>query len=818
MGQETTTNSAEAIRYPLLPLRDMVIFPGSVTSIFVGREKSMEATRRAMDSDRRILLATQRNAEITIPGLSDLYETAVAGEILQLLKMPDNTYKVLIEGLSRVKLVDVDSSDETCPYAVAVFARSAEPEGEKEQHLYEKSVIKLIDAFERLNEQQTFLSVEAWRELRAKNQPERLIFAVAESLRIPFVELQDILGTDSLWERAEKVKAAMENQLELSRLEGQIHDKVRAQLDKMQRQYYLQEQIKAIRDEMGETEPDEFETLRKRAKAKTWPDDIRQKAESEIRKLEKMPPMSAESGVIRNYLDWLLDLPFSEATTDNADIAQAEKILEESHYGLEKIKDRILEFIAVRQLSPEPRGPILCLSGPPGVGKTSLARSLADSLGRKFVRIALGGVRDEAEIRGHRRTYIGSMPGRIIAALKKAKVNNPVILLDEIDKISSDFRGNPAAALLEVLDPEQNKEFTDHYLDLPFDLSKALFVATANVTHSIPEPLLDRLEIIQLSGYTEMEKIQIANKYLIPRQIDENGIKGVELEYTNKSLAYIIRHYTKEAGVRQFERELAQIGRKIAREVVEKKNDTATFALDKQKIIQYLGPAKYLYTRKESENPVGKVSGLAWTSAGGDILNIEVAFAHGKGNLSLTGNLGDVMKESASTALGFVRSQAHFLGLSPDFFEKNDIFIHVPEGAIPKDGPSAGITLVTAIISALTQRGVLSHIAMTGEVTLRGNVLPIGGLKEKVLAAFRGGITHVICPKDNQKDFEEIPASIRQQMQFSFVSHVREVIVLALVQGSSIFQEKSGLAFYATHLTGAAAAPIATGPTTTQPM
>ena len=568
MGQETKLNSAEAMRYPLLPLRDMVIFPGSVTSIFVGREKSMEATRRAMDADRRILLATQRNAEITIPGLSDLYETAVAGEILQLLKMPDNTYKVLIEGLTRVRLIDVDSSDETCPYGSAVFAESGEPEGEKEQHLYEKSVVKLIDAFERLNEQQTFLSAEAWRELRAKNQQERLIFAVAESLRIPFVELQDILGTDSLWERAEKVKAAMENQLELSRLEGQIHDKVRAQLDKMQRQYYLQEQIKAIRDEMGETEPDEFETLRKRAKAKTWPDDIRQKAESEIRKLEKMPPMSAESGVIRNYLDWLLDLPFSESTTDNAEIAQAEKILEESHYGLEKIKDRILEFIAVRQLSSEPRGPILCLSGPPGVGKTSLARSLADSLGRKFVRIALGGVRDEAEIRGHRRTYIGSMPGRIIAALKKAKVNNPVILLDEIDKISSDFRGNPAAALLEVLDPEQNKEFTDHYLDIPFDLSKALFVATANVTHSIPEPLLDRLEIIQLSGYTEMEKIQIANKYLIPRQIEENGIKGVELEYTNKSLAYIIRHYTKEAGVRQFERELAQIGRKIAREVV----------------------------------------------------------------------------------------------------------------------------------------------------------------------------------------------------------------------------------------------------------
>lgn len=806
-----------AVRFPLLPLRDMVIYPGSVTSIFVGREKSMEATRRAMDADRRVILATQRNAEITIPALSDLYETGVQGEILQLLKMPDNTYKILIEGLHRVKLVDIDTSDEKCPIAIAVGAESTGPTGEKESHLYQKSLTKLVDAFERLNEQQAFVSAEAWRELRGKNDPERLMHAVAESLRIPFVEQQDILGTDALWERAEKVKAAMENQLELSRLEGQIHDKVRAQLDKMQRQYYLQEQIKAIREEMGEADIDEFEALRKRAKEKSWPDEIRLRCESEIRKLEKMPPMSAESGVIRNYLDWLLDLPFSESTSDGADIRKAEKILEQSHHGLEKIKDRILEYIAVRQLSPDMRGPILCLAGPPGVGKTSLARSLAESLGRKFVRIALGGVRDEAEIRGHRRTYIGSMPGRIIAALKKVKVRNPVILLDEIDKISSDFRGNPAAALLEVLDPEQNREFNDHYLDLPFDLSQAIFVATANVTHSIPEPLLDRLEIIQLSGYTEMEKIQIANKYLIPRQLKENGLEGVQLQYTNKSLAYIIRHYTKEAGVRQFERELAQIARKIAREIVENAEAGRSFALDKQAITAYLGPAKFLYTRKENENPVGKVSGLAWTSAGGDILNIEVAFAHGKGSLTLTGNLGDVMKESASTALGFVRSQAHYLGLSTDFFEKNDIFIHVPEGAIPKDGPSAGITLVTAIVSAVTQRGVLGDFAMTGEVTLRGHVLPIGGLKEKVLAAFRGGITHVICPKENQKDFEEIPPSIRQQMQFHFISHVREAVALALVQGQTIFQERAGFAFHATHLTGS----ITTGnaqPVTTQPM
>lgn len=807
----------KAVRFPLLPLRDMVIFPGSVTSIFVGREKSMEATRRAMDADRKIILATQRNAEIIMPGLSDLYEVGVLGEILQLLKMPDNTYKILIEGLRRVRLVELDSSDEKCQFAIGIFAESVGPAGEKEAHLYRKSLAKLVDAFEQLNEQQTFLSAEAWRELRVKNDPERLMHAIAESLRIPFFEQQDILATDSLWERAEKVRAAMENQLELNRLEGQIHEKVRAQLDKMQRQYYLQEQIKAIREEMGETEPDEFETLRKRAREKVWPDEIRQRCEAEIRKLEKMPPMSAESGVIRNYLDWLLDLPFSETTNDETDIRKAEKILEESHYGLEKIKDRILDYIAVRKLSPEMRGPILCLVGPPGVGKTSLARALADSLGRKFARIALGGVRDEAEIRGHRRTYIGSMPGRIIAALKKVKVRNPVILLDEIDKISSDFRGNPAAALLEVLDPEQNREFNDHYLDLPFDLSQVIFVATANVTHSIPEPLLDRLEIIQLSGYTEMEKIQIANKYLIPRQLKENGLDGIELHYTNKSLAYIIRHYTKEAGVRQLERELAQIARKIARQIVEKPDSSRSFALDKPTITAFLGSVKYLYTRKESENTVGKVSGLAWTSAGGEILNIEVALAHGKGNLTLTGNLGDVMKESASTALGCVRSQAHYLGLTPDFFEKNDIFIHVPEGAIPKDGPSAGIALVTAIISAVTQRGVFSDFAMTGEVTLRGHVLPVGGLKEKVLAAFRGGITHVICPKDNQKDFEEIPQSIRQQMQFHFISHIREAVALSLVQGQTIFQERPGFAFHATHLTGSIGAGN-TAPTTKQQM
>lgn len=800
----------ETLRLPLLPLRNLVIFPGSVVSIFVGREKSMEATRRAMDADRRLALIAQRNAETLVPTQKDLYEIGVVAEILQLLKMPDGTYKILVEGLDRIRLLSLDESDENCTSALAVLLPTLMPQNDKEQHLCQRAIEKLGEAFERLNEQHPLMPVETWRDLRSRNEPEKIVHAIAACLRIPFFELQDILATDNFWERTEKVKAAMESQLELSRLEGQIHDKVRAQIDKMQRQYYLQEQMKAIREEMGETDPDEFETLRQRAREKNWPEEIRQRCEAEIRKLEKMPPMSAESGVIRNYLDWLLELPFSECTEDTTDLRQAEQILEKSHYGLEKIKNRILEFIAVRRLAPDSRGPILCLVGPPGVGKTSLARALAECLGRKFVRIALGGVRDEAEIRGHRRTYIGSMPGRIIAALKKAKVRNPVILLDEIDKISSDFRGNPAAALLEVLDPEQNREFSDHYLEVPFDLSQVIFVATANVTHSIPEPLLDRLEILELSGYTEMEKIQIAHRHLLPRLIRENGLSNANVECSSRALAYIIRHYTREAGVRQLERELAQILRKFARSIVENPEQPRHFVFDKTTIARALGPAKYLHTRKETENPIGKVSGLAWTPAGGEILNIEVAFAHGKGKLTLTGNLGDVMKESANTALGYVRSQAHYLGLSADFFEKNDIFIHVPEGAIPKDGPSAGIGIVVAIISALTQHGVLSQFAMTGEVTLRGHVLAVGGLKEKVLAAFRGGITHVICPKDNQKDLAEIPQPVRQQVQFHFVSHVREAVALALEQGNTIFQERPGFAFHAAHLTG--------GPAPTQPM
>ncbi len=531
------------------------------------------------------------------------------------------------------------------------------------------------------------------------------------------------------------------------------------------------------------------------------PDEARVKAEQELSKLEKMPHLSAESTVVRNYLDWILDLPWADRTDDNRDIHRAEQILEESHHSLEKVKDRMLEFIAVRQLSSSSRGPILCLVGPPGVGKTSLARSLADSLGRKFARIALGGTRDEAEIRGHRRTYIGSMPGRLIATLKKVKVNNPVILLDEIDKLSSDYRGNPAAALLEVLDAEQNKEFTDHYLEIPFDLSQVLFVATANVTHTIPAPLLDRLELIQLSGYTEQEKLQIVSKYIIPRQIKESGIEDIKLKYSMKSLAYVIRHYTKEAGVRQAEREIAKLSRKVAREFLDLDKKQSSFALDKKTIHRYLGPPQFKYGKKEKEAVIGKCNGLAWTSTGGDILSVEAALAHGGGKITLTGNLGDVMKESANTALGYVRSQGPFLGLPDDFFEKTDIFVHVPEGAIPKDGPSAGITIATTLISAIIQAPIRNDIAMTGEITLRGMSLPIGGLKEKALAAFRGGVTDLICPAENEKDLEDIPVSVREKLTFHFVENMRQVIEVALVDGQNVFEEKPGAyPFSAAHL------------------
>jgi len=800
-------------KYPLLALRDTVIFPRNVSSLFVGREKSMEATRLAMETDRFMVLSAQKNIETVLPKLDDIFAVGVLCEILQLLKMPDGTLKILVEGIQRVKISDYNDRDSFIEVEVTKLESDISEKQSNESVLVKKNLINLREGFEKLSQTAGNLSESFLDEIWEKDSTEQIIDSLAHNLQISFEQKQDILETLSLVERTEKVRIALNGQLELANLESSIHDKVRKQMDKMQRHYYLNEQIKVIRQELGDGDYDEFESYKKKINEAGLKEEAKAKAEQELKKLEKMPPMSAESTVVRNYLDWILDLPWNETTVDNSDILRAQEILDKTHYGLEKVKDRIMEFVAVRQLNAQTRGPILCLLGPPGVGKTSLAKSMAECLGRKFARISLGGVRDEAEIRGHRRTYIGALPGRIISTLKRVKVKNPVILLDELDKISSDYRGNPAAALLEVLDPEQNKEFIDHYLELPFDLSQVLFLATANVIHSIPEALLDRLEPIKLSGYTEHEKIMIAQKFLLPEIFNNNGIKKTSVKYSDKSLAYIIRHYTKEAGVRHLERQLDKIGRKIAREFYahiqnvenskEEKDKTTSYLLDKKTIIKFLGPSVYSYGKKEKDAAVGKCNGLAWTPAGGDILSIEAALAHGKGNITITGNLGDVMKESTQAALGYVRTQSHLIGLPDDFFDKTDIFIHIPEGAIPKDGPSAGIGLAACILSAVTQNAIKNTVALTGEITLRGMVLPIGGLKEKSLAAFRGGITDIICPAENEKDLEDIPESIRKKLSFHFVSDMKEVISIAFTASESIFKDKPGkYSFYANHLSG----------------
>lgn len=797
-------NQLENTVYPLLPLRDMVVFPQNVSSLLVGREKSMEATRKAMENSRKIVLAAQKKTEVSEPSGEDLFETGVLCEILQLLKMPDGTFKILIEGISRVRILSYTDQEDFLEANVTIVEAQVPDKDTLEFQLVNRILNEIIEKFDQYVKSHGTLSTDLSRELLQKKDPVAILDSVAHILTISFQQKQDILETESLADRAEKVNVSLDHQVELSDLEDSIHSRVRRQMDKMQKQYYLNEQMKVIREELGENEYDEFEQYKSAFSNEAIPQEVKEKAEQELRKLEKMPPLSAESSILRNYLDWIRDLPWGVKTKDNKDIKRASEVLEESHHGLDEVKDRILEFIAVRQLSPESKGPILCLVGPPGVGKTSLAKTLAECLDRKFARISLGGVRDEAEIRGHRRTYIGALPGRIISTIKKLKVQNPVILLDEIDKLSSDYRGNPAAALLEVLDPEQNKDFVDHYLELPFDLSQILFIATSNVIHSIPEPLLDRLETINLAGYTEHEKVSIVRKYLLKRQAIDNGVSKLPITFSVKSIVYIIRRYTKEAGVRQLERVLAKIYRKVALDHLTNPaegEEVKRYDIDIEKVHELLGPPEYNYGKKENDDTVGKCVGLAWTSTGGDTLNIEVALAHGKGKLNLTGNLGDVMKESASAALGYIRSQSHLIGLPDDFFDKTDIYLHIPEGAIPKDGPSAGITIATCLISALTQSPIKNTIAMTGEITLRGKVLPIGGLKEKSLAAYRAGITDIICPEENAKDLEKIPDSVKKRLNFHFVGDMREVIKHALVDAGQVFQERPGTySFYAGHL------------------
>ena len=777
--------------YPLLPLRDMVVFPRTEASLFVGRAKSIKAIQAAMASDRKIVLITQKNVDVTHPKETDLFKVGVLCEILQLLKMPDDTYKVFLEGLKRVRLLSFSDSEKDKMFRVNVRSWSTiwPPENDKIQaQRFRKSETMLKKTFLDYNVLSETISSSAWADINSKKDPEALIDFIAHFLNVPFKIKQKVLVCKDIIERADVVTAAVETQIELDKLNQGLHKKVRKQMDKMQRNFYLNEQMKLIREEMGE-EDDEIESYSRKAKEKKLPKEIMEHFKQELHRMEKMPPMSAESTVVRNYLDWVLKLPWTEVSQDSTDLKAAEKKLEESHFSMERTKERIIEYIAVKQISESKKGPILCFLGPPGVGKTSLARSFADCLDRKFIRISLGGVRDEAEIRGHRRTYIGAMPGRIISALSRVGTKNPVILLDEIDKVSSDYRGNPAAALLEVLDPEQNSEFNDHYLEIPFDLSQVLFIATANASHTIPEVLLDRLEILEVSGYTEQEKINIASMHLIKNQFYENGLQSKNIKYDDAALSYIIRHYTKEAGVRQLNQKLAKICRKMARQIVEGNQKDQTFTLDQKMIESLLRSPRYDYGKKESVPAVGKCNGLAWTSTGGDILNIEAALAFGTGKISITGNLGDIMKESVKIAVGYLRSRSHFLSLPQDFFDKTDIYLHVPEGGIPKDGPSAGAAITLCLISAITQKPIRNDIALTGEITLRGMVLPIGGLREKVLAAFRGDIREVICPQKNKKDIEDIPEPVAAQMKFHFANQFEDVIDAVFQDSNDIFIE-----------------------------
>lgn len=789
-------NTSQRKQYPVLPLRDTVLFPSNVTALFVGREKSMAATSHAMDHERYIILVTQKDSDALQPGINEMFQVGVLAEILQLLKMPDGTFKVLLEAVDRGTVENLDESESFLRANFKSMPLTTPSEGSNEEKLQEELLSSANELFEEILSEE---DREQYYNDESSQNPEYQINFIAQRLNIHYKQKQDILETADQLEMIKKIIISLENDQQLRNLDSSISDKVRSNMDRMQREYFLNEQIKVIREELGDNEHDELHKYRVALDSGNLPEDIEKKGRSELKKIEKMPPMSSEYGMIRNYLDWLLDIPYNEKTEDNLDIQIAKDLLSKTHFGLKKVKERLLEFIAVRRLAPEKSGAILCLLGPPGVGKTSLAKSLAESLNRKFVRIALGGVRDEAEIRGHRRTYIGALPGRIITGMKKAGVKNPVILLDEIDKMSSDYRGNPAAALLEVLDPEQNKEFTDHYLEASYDLSDVLFVATANAQHNIPGPLLDRLEVLEIPGYTEMEKIHIAQSFLFGKEIESCGLSSLSIEHSKKSLALIIRQYTREAGLRQLQREIAKICRKIAREFLETQNEN--YILNRESIIRFLGPAKYALPKRDETPLTGKVNGLAWTATGGEVLDIEVALAHGTGKLTLTGNLGDIMKESAGLSLSYLKSQAHLLSIPKDFFEKTDFFLHLPQGAIPKDGPSAGIGITLAFLSAVLQIPVRSDIAMTGEVTLRGQVLEIGGLKEKLLAAYMHGIFEAVIPKSNKKDLEELPLSVRKKMKIHLAEDVRTIFNLALTRDIQFLIEKAGsYPFQATHL------------------
>jgi ATP-dependent Lon protease len=768
-------NPGETRAYPVLPLRDIVVFPHMIVPLFVGREKSIKALEEVMRSDTFILLATQKNASDDDPATSSIYETGTLASVLQLLKLPDGTVKVLVEGAQRGKVLQyTDRSD----YYEATAVVLQDDMGDKvEAEALARSVVTEFENYVKLNKK---VSPEVVGVVQQIEDYAKLADTVASHLAVKIPDKQGILETPTVAERLEKVLGLMESEISVLQVEKRIRTRVKRQMEKTQREYYLNEQMKAIQKELGDEEGrDELAELEDKIKKTKLSKEAREKAQHELKKLRQMSPMSAEATVVRNYLDWLLSIPWNKKSKVKKDLKLAQEILDADHFGLEKVKERIVEYLAVQQRANKLTGPILCLVGPPGVGKTSLGKSIAKATGRDFVRVSLGGVRDEAEIRGHRRTYIGSMPGKIIQSMRKAKSSNPLFLLDEVDKMGADFRGDPSSALLEVLDPEQNSTFSDHYLEVDYDLSHVMFITTAN-TLNIPPPLMDRMEIIRIAGYTEEEKVEIARKHLILNAVTKHGLKPEEWSIDDDALLMLIRRYTREAGVRNLEREISTLIRKAVKELTIEK--TLSIVVDPKKLEAYLGVPKYRYGEVEADDLVGVVTGLAWTDVGGELLTIEGVMMPGKGRMTVTGNLRDVMKESISAAASYVRSRAVAFGIEPPMFDKRDIHVHVPEGATPKDGPSAGVAMVTAIISTMTGIPVRKDVAMTGEITLRGRVLPIGGLKEKLLAALRGGIKTVLIPEENAKDLVEISENVKKGMEIIPVSRMDEVMKRALVR------------------------------------
>src|ERR687887_2132779 len=766
----------ETRKLPMMPIRDVVIFPHMMTPFVVGRESSVRALEEALAADKKIFLATQHDASVDEPKANEIYQVGTIVNIVQSLKLPDGNIKVLVEGVERGKILQVNDTDGYFQASIHSLKYTTEV-----TPAIEAAMQRVTSLFEQYVKLCQSLNYETMIAAVRMEDPAKLTDTIAANLQLSIEEKQDLLEIFDPTERLNRIADVLDIEIEKLNMDRTIQTRVKRQMERAQKEYYLNEKIKAIQKELGRGEKSEFDELKKKIESAGMPKDVHEKAIQELKKLEAMPPMSAESTVSRNYLDWLLAVPWKKRSKEIRNIGRAEKVLNEDHYGLEKIKERILEFLAVRQLVKNPKGSILCFVGPPGVGKTSLGKSIARATGRKFVRLSLGGVRDEAEIRGHRRTYIGALPGQIIQMMKKAGTVNPVLLLDEVDKLGADFRGDPSAALLEVLDPEQNHTFLDHYLDVEYDLSHVMFICTANVLHTIPQALRDRMEVLQLAGYTELEKIEIAKKFLSPKAVEGTGLTKENISFTDEAIQTVIQRYTREAGVRNLEREISSICRKVARKVVVE-GKTFSEEITPEKVTQYLGVPRFRNTMAEESNEIGIATGLAWTEVGGEILVTEATLMPGKGHLTLTGKLGDVMQESAQAAMSYVRSKAEEFGIPKEFNRKTDVHIHVPEGAIPKDGPSAGITLATALVSALARVPVRKDVAMTGEITLRGKVLPIGGVKEKVLAAHRAGVKSILLPKDNEKDLADIPKNVLDALNVFLVQTMDEVLKIALAE------------------------------------